>query len=56
MKSINVILLGIALILFGGVSVLINAAYDIGEFMEILSVFSSFLGIIISVIGAFKND
>ena len=56
MKSTNVVLLGIALILFGGVAVLINAVYDIGELMEVLSVFTPFLGIIMSIIGAFKND
>lgn len=56
MKSTNIVLFGIALILFGGVTAIINSIHDIGEFMEILSVFTPFLGIIISAIGAFKND
>ncbi len=56
MNSVKLILLGIALILFGGVSAFINSMYDIGEVVEIISVFTPFLGIILSIIGATQKD
>lgn len=56
MKSTNVVLLGIAIILFGGVCLAVNAVMEIGEFFEVLSIFSPFVGLAIAFIGAFSKD
>ena len=56
MQSIKIILLGIVLILFGGVSAIINSILDIGELVEVISVFAPLTGIILSIIGAFRKD
>jgi len=56
MNSTKLILFGIALILFGGVSAFINSMYDIGELVEVVSVFTPFLGIILAAIGSFTKE
>lgn len=56
MKSTNQILLGIAVILFGGACLAVNTIMDIGVFMEALSLFCPFVGLAISILGAIKRD
>lgn len=56
MKSKNIVLFGIALILFGSSCLAVNEALDIGVVYEVLSVFSPIVGIIVSLLGVIKKD
>ncbi len=56
MNSLKVVILGIAFIIFGGVCLAVNEIIGIGEFFEVISVFSPFAGIALSIIGTFMRD
>jgi len=56
MRSVKLILLGIAFILFGGVCLAVNEVLGISELFELFAVFSPFVGIILAVFGVFLND
>lgn len=55
MKSTNIVMLGIAFILFGVACTYTNEVYGIGEPLEMMGIISPFLGIITAIIGAFKE-
>ena len=56
MKSVKLILLGIAFILFGGVCLAVNEILDISEIFEMFAVFSPFVGLLLAVIGVFTDN
>ncbi len=56
MKSTNLVLLGMAIILFAGVILQVNDALDVGVVFEGISVFCPFIGAAVSIFGAFKKD
>lgn len=57
MKSVKLILLGIAIILFGAACLGLEAlVFDDDGIFEILGVISPFVGLGVSVFGALKKD